>query len=214
MQSLAVTVYAIENLLNGKRYIGSSFRVRKRWNEHRRDLRSGKHHSRALQRAWNKYGEQSFSFQPILICAPGDRVLYEQLAIDGLRPEYNSADNVAKPMLGQKHSEQTRLRMSLVNAGRPKGEAHKQNIRAAMMGKKNAFGYKQSAEARANLSAALKGKPKSVEHRKNLAATRIGKRHSAETKEKIGSYSRGRPWTAERRAAQPHTYKRRQEVVS
>lgn len=44
------------------------------------------------------------------------------------------------------------------------------------------------------------------EHRAKLAASRVGKTLSAETKFKIGAYSRGKPWTPERRAAQPHTY--------
>lgn len=58
-------IYAIENLVNGKLYIGSSVNVNKRKNEHFNKLRKGIHHSRHLQRAFNKYGEISFIFRVI-----------------------------------------------------------------------------------------------------------------------------------------------------
>lgn len=58
-------VYAIVNKVNQKVYIGSSVDVKKRWNLHRKELRNGNHHSQKLQRAWDKYGEQNFSFQMV-----------------------------------------------------------------------------------------------------------------------------------------------------
>lgn len=55
-------IYAIVNTINGKVYIGSSKSVEGRCNGHFRDLRNHKHYNVKLQRAWNKYGEQSFSY--------------------------------------------------------------------------------------------------------------------------------------------------------
>ncbi len=56
-------IYKIENVINGKVYIGSTdrdFRFRKA--EHYHQLRRSKHHSIYLQNAWNKYGEENFIF--------------------------------------------------------------------------------------------------------------------------------------------------------
>jgi len=55
-------IYCIENLVNGKKYIGSSNNIHSRWNQHKRSLNKNMHHSILLQRAWNKYGENNFKF--------------------------------------------------------------------------------------------------------------------------------------------------------
>ena len=57
-------IYRIFCKANNKSYVGSSDRTcRRRRNEHWCRLRQGKHHSFHLQRAWNKYGEQSFIYE-------------------------------------------------------------------------------------------------------------------------------------------------------
>jgi group I intron endonuclease len=56
-------IYSITNVLNGKKYIGStskSFIVR--FTQHLSKLRLNKHHCIHLQFAWNKYGEDFFIF--------------------------------------------------------------------------------------------------------------------------------------------------------
>lgn len=55
-------VYAIENTVNGKVYIGQSRNVYGRWLKHRGQLRKGAHDNRHLQRAWDKDGEAAFVF--------------------------------------------------------------------------------------------------------------------------------------------------------
>ena len=55
-------IYTIICKTTGKYYIGSAVWIRKRWRNHREDLRKGKHHNLYLQRAWNKYGEDNFDF--------------------------------------------------------------------------------------------------------------------------------------------------------
>lgn len=46
-------IYKIENINNGKKYIGSSKNIETRWKQHQRNLILGKHHSSKLQRAYN-----------------------------------------------------------------------------------------------------------------------------------------------------------------
>lgn len=54
-------IYCFENTKNGKKYIGQSNNIRCRMSNHFRELRRGKDSSQLLQRAWDKYGEESFS---------------------------------------------------------------------------------------------------------------------------------------------------------
>lgn len=55
-------VYLIRCVPTQKMYIGSSKNVRERWTQHKCLLNKGKHHSLKLQRAWDKYGANSFEF--------------------------------------------------------------------------------------------------------------------------------------------------------
>lgn len=78
-----VGIYKIYNLINKKFYIGSSINVKKRWREHKRDLNKNKHHSKHLQRAWNKYGKDNFRFELLEIVDDKDILLErEQYYLD------------------------------------------------------------------------------------------------------------------------------------
>lgn len=46
-------------------YVGRTRDMRVRWANHRAVLRRGKHHSRRLQAAWDKYGESAFQFEVV-----------------------------------------------------------------------------------------------------------------------------------------------------
>jgi group I intron endonuclease len=60
-------VYEIYCSKSGKRYIGSSKDIEKRWESHLRGLRSGKHHNYYLQKAYYRYGEDNFVFSILKI---------------------------------------------------------------------------------------------------------------------------------------------------
>lgn len=68
-------IYSITCTANGKVYIGSTVGFKRRWYEHRNDLKRGKHCSPYLQNAYNKYGVESFDFQVVEYIKYADELL-------------------------------------------------------------------------------------------------------------------------------------------
>lgn len=99
-------IYEIVNKVNGKRYVGSSVDIEARWRIHRHHLRTGKHHSIALQRAWDKYGEASFDFKIIEKCSRDSLIAREQYYLDS-GYDYNCSPT-ASSTLGVKRSDSTK----------------------------------------------------------------------------------------------------------
>ena len=48
-------IYSIRNKINGKKYIGSSVDIYRRWGVHLRNLVRHRHPNEHLQRAWDQY---------------------------------------------------------------------------------------------------------------------------------------------------------------
>lgn len=112
-----VGIYKIENTINGNLYIGScsNFNVRK--GSHLCLLRQNKHHSIKLQRAFNKYKEDSFLITLIEECEKENLLVREQHYIDTLLPKYNIC-----PVAGS-------------NLNRIFTNEHKQNLSKSLKGK-------------------------------------------------------------------------------
>lgn len=97
-------VYKIENMVNSKCYIGSSFDIYGRWVQHKRDLMSMRHHSAKLQNSWNKHGEQSFRFEIVEMVETDDRDELFKLedyhieSFDSFNNGYNMSKNAWAPM--------------------------------------------------------------------------------------------------------------------
>lgn len=70
MKKYLCGIYCIENTINNKKYIGLSRDIRRRWNEHKSDLRNGCHANIYLQREWNIYGNECFRFNILELCSP------------------------------------------------------------------------------------------------------------------------------------------------
>ena len=80
-------VYKLLQEATGAYYIGSSKNIKRRMKEHRHDLRRKCHCNKYLQNSFNKYGPLVPSL--IIVCSEVDLFLYEQLAIDSLKPQLN-----------------------------------------------------------------------------------------------------------------------------
>lgn len=104
-------IYQITNVKNGKFYIGSAKDITIRWNHHRSDLNLNKHHSRYLQRSWNKHGAESFEFKILEHCELDVMIGREQYYMDTRCPDYNMSPS-AWSRLGIKASDETRSRIS------------------------------------------------------------------------------------------------------
>lgn len=65
LNKIIIGIYKITNKVNRKLYIGESIDIEKRWDKHINDLNENTHHSNKLQKDWNIYGKDNFSFQII-----------------------------------------------------------------------------------------------------------------------------------------------------
>jgi hypothetical protein len=201
-------VYAITLLCTGAQYVGSAKRFGKRFGRHKSDLRNSKHHSIYLQRAWNKYGEGAFEFKPLLLCSKENLLVYEQLAIDALRPVFNmcpvagsvkyrpiSSETIKKisaSSRGRRLTPETRARISAASLGKPKSPQHVAIIRE--IGRRR-IGAHLSDETKRKMSETLRGRkrpPLSAEIRAKISATLTGMKQSEETKKKRSDSLKGR----------------------
>jgi group I intron endonuclease len=102
-------IYFIENKNNGKIYIGSSVNIKQRISKHKSDLRKNKHHSCILQRAWNKYGEESFEFKLVEEVFEKNKLKkIEHLYFIKYNPHYNIEKIPNNGFLGKTHSKETK----------------------------------------------------------------------------------------------------------
>lgn len=56
-------IYSIKCNKTGRIYIGRTTNIENRWRTHIHDLRLNKHHVHLMQTDFNKYGEDSFTFE-------------------------------------------------------------------------------------------------------------------------------------------------------
>ena len=115
---MASGIYCIRCTANGKVYVGQAVDFRKRWTAHKSALGRQKHRSVILQRAWNKYGSSSFTWQVLEYVETDVALLQEreQYWIDELRAAHHSCGFNRSPSarctLGLKYSPESRAKLS------------------------------------------------------------------------------------------------------
>lgn len=178
-------IYVIRNQRNGKTYIGSAIDVKKRWREHKRTLRKGTHHARHLQRAWNKYGEDSFVFEIVEANISAETLLQrEQTHIDNCPRNllYNTSPYVRNGFRGYQHTEETKRKISQAHIGRKRPPETGQRISRALRGvKKPHRGVPHTEETKQKLR-----------QYRGEKASFYGRQHRATTKEKMRQRHLGR----------------------
>lgn len=146
-------VYMILDTVSGRRYIGSAVRLWNRRRQHFQSLARGDHHSRFMQKTWNKRPE-ALEFSIVLYCDKDNLLMYEQLLLDAYKPEFNTAP-VAGSQLGLKMSDEARAKMR---------KARRKDF-SPMTGKKH------TDETKAKISKTKSGVPAKAEHvAKRMAA--------------------------------------------
>lgn len=197
-------IYRIYHITSGKTYIGSSSRIYGRWITHRGDLRKGRHHSPALQRAWAKYGEDAFAIEIVEHIADttllAERETFYMEQYDCVAPNGYNVSPVGGSTIGLKlgpHSAEHRQKIGLGQKGRKAPQEQRDRQSARLKGRV------MSAEWRAKIAATMTGQkrgPLSPEHKAAISAVHKGKKLSQEQLDALRKNATGRPKTPEERA--------------
>ena len=173
-------IYQIKNITNNRRYVGSSNDVYHRFGQHKTALQNRKHFNSHLQHAWDKYGEDNFVFQFLLLCSEKDLLKYEQAYLERGHCEYNLSGIAGRAEM----TLETRAKLSASakaasNSGRfvagcERSVKARAKISAGGMGNTNALGCKRSTEVRARMSARMMGNQ-----------IHLGHKHTDEAKAKM-----------------------------
>jgi group I intron endonuclease len=209
-------IYAIRNLFNGKRYIGSTVNLRSRAKAHRTCLRGGYHHSKKLQRAWNKYGENAFVFEVMECCAASRLDSLEGpviAAYDVVRLGYNMLYEPSGDVDKRTHGAEARSRISKALTGRVLPETVKAKLRGQIISQETRQKLSQAwkphtLKTRLLLSRMKKGKPLTEDHKTALRGKRGPKRAISESKVGDKNPNFGKPRTETTRAAIAETNRR------
>lgn len=162
-------IYTITSVA-GKQYVGSAVNFSLRWNVHKHCLRKGNHHNKPMQNAWNKHGEDYFTFKKIIFCEKEDLIIYEQLAMDALKPKYNVL-KIAGNSLGFKHTEESLKKMVASQNNRERIVSDETRKRLSVASK----GRISRPEDNKRRSDSLKGIPHTEERRQKNRESRLGR---------------------------------------
>ena len=211
-------VYIILNLVNNKKYIGSTGNsFNKRLSAHKSALTHNKHKNKHLQFAWNLYGEKNFKF---IILEEINDITYikdrEQYWLN-LYFDCGVYNKLKKTQLSQ---EEARLKMKNSQIQRFQSVESKLKISQGNQGKtrtpemkkkysESKKGRKLSNECKEKISNSRKGE-KHPNFGKKLSAetcfkksiSQKGKKLNQEHKDKLSLAKKGKPWSEARKQAQ------------
>ncbi len=173
-------IYCIENLINGKKYIGQSVDINRRIQYHKCYLNKNKDTAGLIQKAWNKYGEENFVFWLVDICDVDildETEIYYIKLFRSHKSEWGY--NIGwggESNRGIIPSKETREKISKANKGKPAPNK----------------GKKASLETRARQSESKKGKKRSEETKRKMSEKQKGKIVPKEVGEKISKARTGK----------------------
>jgi group I intron endonuclease len=94
-------IYKITNKITNNFYIGSSCKLKLRYNRHKCNLLSNTHLNFYLQQSVNKYGIENLTFELLELCNVEVLLEREQYYIDTLNPKYNIVRDVSMRSMTQ-----------------------------------------------------------------------------------------------------------------
>ena len=116
-------------------YIGQTTDIKVRMNNHKRELKGQRHHNAYMQNAFNKYGE--FKYEILFICTENYLDIVEQELIDlykgqkgfmNMMLSVNTARGENHPWTGCKHTDESKIKMSVAARNRRKPSRAKKVI--------------------------------------------------------------------------------------
>src|SRR5260221_2122693 len=183
-------IYRIVHVATGRMYIGSAVNLQKRWREHRHYLSHKTHPNQKLQRAWDKYGSDTFIYEVIeLVLFPDLLTAREQFWFDKLQPFGNKGfniDRIAGSRLGSQVSLEAREKLRIANLGKTYSDEVKH--KHSESGKRR----KHSNETKEMLRVMGMGHPVSDEAREKMRQAKLGTKQSDATKAKRSASLLGR----------------------
>ncbi len=148
---------------NNKNYVGSSSNLKKRIREHFNCLKRSTHPNSRLQRAYNKYGIDVFSYKSVATCPSEYLIKLEQWFIDNTKNTVN-LNPFAYSSKGRVPKKSTRKKISTALMGKIVSEETKQLLSKSKLGKPQP----KSEETKEKMSKAKKGIVFSEEHKLKL----------------------------------------------
>lgn len=188
-------IYLITCVPTQKIYVGSAVNLRHRRKCHFGDLQRNEHRNPKLQRAWNKYGPDAFTFEVLeLVLIPEMLTAREQFWFYKLRPFGNGGFNIARvagSWLGNRHSPEARAKMSIAQIGNTKNRGKKQSPEAREKLRQARIGNPLSEETKSRISIAGKGTKQSAEHVAKRIDPLRGRPLSEQTRAKLSASKKG-----------------------
>ena len=198
-----IGIYKIENLINGKCYIGQSIDVNRRLIDHKCKLNGNYHYNTHLQRSYNKYKLENFKFELICECEiekldekeKAVILLYNSVICGNnsdsggnsnktiseetkqLISDKNTGNQMGElnPFYGKKHTDETKAIIKLKRKDRVITEETKRKISDSLKGEKNYF-Y---------------GKHHSYATKEKLRQANLGNHHTNESRIKMSNSRKG-----------------------
>ena len=158
-------IYIITNEVDGKCYVGQvgkgkdrTFKIR--WDEHLYYLKNNKHGNKHLQRSWNKYGEDSFTFDILEVIEDvnllNEHEIYWIDYYNSFHNGYNQTEGGEG--MNKPHSEETKQKISESNKGKHRESPNEETKKKISESKKGKKPYEMTEETKQKMSESAKGK--------------------------------------------------------